>query len=185
MNSCKGMQGKQIVYICIWLVCIGKVGAHYTGDFPSFSVWRAWQCLTACLNMNKKCCIILISCTSYKPLWPQIQTFKHGSKLGFIRLRRHEIAFIFNPPSLWTAQLPWYHQCLNAALHQAHSTWCIVVMDWPQWASLCLILHSIQCTPALHSSLVAWVLWVWGHAQVVNSSPCVGPLAPSSLSCID
>ena len=166
-------------------ICSNSFGTHYTSKLLLSTVGRAWQSTTASLNKVEHSLVIMIFVWGWIRLGLAIKTLIHWSIVWAILTGWHKITWILLPPTWWAGHRAWYHDGGFTICNKTESARCIMFLHIVQRTSLWLVLHSIQCTAVLYSTVVFRVLWLWGHAQVVSSSPCVWPLAPSSLSSID
>jgi len=96
----------------------------------------------------------------------------------------HEVARVLQSPCWRTPSFSWDHCNCHPCWSITHSTGNIVGMNSWEWSSHCPILNSIHIVVPLNSRLVAEIVWIIRHAEVVCCSSLLLKVWSTSPPCI-
>ena len=158
-------------------------GTNSTGEFFLRIIRWAQHSLAVGFNMVKQSTISTRS-TTWHWVWVFVNTLIHGARAAIPPCLWHEVARVLQSPCWWTLSFSWDHCDCHPCWSIAHSTGNIVVENSSQWCSSCFVLCSIHIVPALNSRLVAEIVWIIRHAEVVDCSSLISIPWSTSPSCI-
>ena len=163
------------------------LGTNCTGQLFLWVIRWAGHSIAVSFNMEEYC-RISTSSTSWYWVWVLINTLVHGTIVVVVKYCCwHEVARVLQSPSRWTAGFSWDHHDCHPRWSIAHSTGSIVVMkswEWSRSTVTCLVLHSIHIAVTLNSRLIAEVVWIIRHAEVVGCSSPMRVIRSTSPPCI-
>ena len=115
---------------------------------------------------------ISIRNTTWHWVWVLVNTLVHSTLVVIPEpCFWHEVAGVLQSPCWWTPGFSWNHGDCHPCWSIAYSTGYIVIVNSWEWCSCeCLILCSIHVAVSLDSRLVAEIVWIIRHAEVVGCS---------------